>query len=155
MAKTIEEVKSDLLSDPTVSVIIHQVKTTNKFDGGLAAQIRVKFPAAWKADILAAERKENKLGMFSYAQVSPTKWIINVYSESTHHSQMNYTDYNALRRGLTEAKKYIMANLRSPVVGMGRIGTKAGGDWNVARKIVEEVFTDYDGKVKICEAPGA
>ena len=155
MAKSIEEVKSDLLTDPTISIIIHQVKTTNKFDGGLAAQIRVKYPSAWKADTLAAEQSKNKLGMFSFAKVLPNKWVFNIYSDSIYGNQMNYTDYNALRTGLTAAKKYIMAYLNSPVIGIGHIGTRAGGDWTVSRKIVEEVFTDYDGKIKIVDAPGA
>lgn len=155
MAKSIEEVKSGLLSDPTVSIIIHQVKTTNKFDGGLAAQIRVKYPAAWKADVVAAEQKKNVLGSYSFAQVGPNRWVFNIYSESIYEKQKNYTDYNALRTGLTSAKKYIMAYLNSPSIGMGHIGVRAGGDWNVIRKIVEEVFTDYDGKVRFLYAPGA
>jgi O-acetyl-ADP-ribose deacetylase (regulator of RNase III) len=155
MAKSISEVKGDLLTDKDISIIIHQVKTTNKFDGGLAAQIRVRYPAAWRADVLAAEQKKNKLGSFSFASVGVNKWVFNIYSESTKDVQKNYTDYNALRQGLTAAKKYIMVQLNSPTIGIGHIGVKAGGDWNVIRKIVEEVFTDYDGAIKIVNAPGS
>jgi hypothetical protein len=153
--KTIEESPGDLLSDPTIQVIIHQVKTTNRFDRGLAAQIRVRFPAAWKADVLAAEKKKNRLGSYSFAKVSPTKWVFNIYSESIYENQKNYTDYGALRGGLTVAKSYIMAHLGSPTIGIGHIGVAAGGDWNVIRQLVSEVFTDYDGKIKIVNSPGA
>jgi len=155
MAKAIEEVKGDLLNDGDIGLIIHQVKTTTKFDGGLAAQIRVKYPAAWKADVTAGEQGKNKLGSYSFAKVGPNKWVFNIYTEYTVHQNKNYTDYNALRAGLTAAKKYIMVHLKSPTIAVGHIGVRAGGDWNVIRKILDDVFTDYDGKIKIINAPEA
>lgn len=156
MAKAILEVKGDLLNDRDISVIIHQAKTTNKFDTGLSAQIRVKYPAAWKADSVAAERGLNKLGSYSYAQIGHlNRWVFNIYSQSTNQVQRNYTDYDALRRGLFSAKRYIMTHLNSPAIGIGRIGVSAGGDWNIIRQIISEVFTDYDGIIKIIDTPGA
>ena len=155
MAKSIQEIRGDLLTDKSISIIIHQVKTTGKFDGGLAAQIRIRYPLAWAADKLAVEQGKNKLGMFSFAKVGQTKWVFNIYSQSTIGNQMNYTDYSALKNGLVSAKKYITTYLNSPTIGLGHIGTYAGGDWNISRKVVEEAFTDYNGTIKIIYTPGA
>jgi O-acetyl-ADP-ribose deacetylase (regulator of RNase III) len=67
--KSIPEVKLELLTDPTISVIIHQCKTTNKFDYGLAAQIKKMYPAAWLADCEAAKNRKNTLGNYSWTHV--------------------------------------------------------------------------------------
>lgn len=154
--KVIPEVKGELLADPSIEVIIHQCKTTNKFDVGLASQIKQMYPKAWLADVEAAKHGKNVLGSYSWAQVTPTKYVFNVYSSSTVDVNKRYTDYDALRKSLSGAKWYIANMLNNPVIGIGHIGCGPGnGDWNIVRKIVSEVFTDYQGEIKIIDIPGA
>ena len=154
--KVIQEVKGELLADPSVDVIIQQCKTTNKFDEGLASQIKRMYPKAWEADVQAAKLGKNTLGSYSWAQVTPVKYVFNVYSYSTQGVNKRFTDYDALRKGLESAKWYISTMLDNPTIGLGHIGCGPGrGDWNIVRKIVSEVFTDYQGEIKIIDNPGA
>ena len=154
--RALKEVQGQLLTDPDITVIIHQCKTINKFDFGLAAQIRSLYPAAWEADCEASRRGTNVLGSYSWAKVSENKFIFNVYSYSTKDVQKRFTDYVALKNGLYAVKLQLVHFMGSPSVGMGRIGCRYGnGDWNVVRDIIREVFNDYEGEVKIIDNPGA
>jgi len=153
--KVIPEIRSNLLTDPSITVIIQQCKTVNKFDKGLAAQIKTMYPQAWEADCSAAAAGRNGLGNYSWAKVGPNKYVFNVYSCSTIPIQSRWTDYNALRKGLEGVKWYVETHLDSPSIGVGHIGCSYGGDWNIVRKILSEVFTSYNGVIKIIDITGA
>lgn len=156
--RAIREEIGELLSDPKISVIIHQCKTTNKFDSGFASAIKRVFPKAWEADCEATRLGKNVLGGYSYAKVGPNKYVFNLYSYSTVDYNKRYTDYDAMRVGLEKIKWNLVNLLDTPSIGLGHIGcstVSGNGDWNIVRRIVSEVFNDYQGDIKFVDTPGA
>ena len=122
----------------------------------MASQIKKIYPKAWAADCEAAKAGRNTLGNYSVAKVKDNKYVINIYSSSTNDTLGRFTDYDALKKGLTKAKWYLETFLNSPTIGMGHIGCGPGrGDCNIVRKILSEVFDDYEGDIKIIDTQGS
>lgn len=68
------------------------------------------------------------------------KFIMNVFSQKENFD----TDYEAMRKALTEIKEYAKKFKLSIAIPYGIGCGIANGDWNIVYKIIEEVFNDYD-----------
>jgi hypothetical protein len=122
---------------------------------GIAKEVVLRYPELYEADCATIRGDKNKLGTFSHAKTRDGKHGYNLYSQYQFGSDGNcYTDYEAIRRGLTSIKEHIKTNVHQHAfVGLPcRMGcVRGGGDWNEVLKIIHEVFDNDSINLFICE----
>jgi len=139
------EIKGDLLASDC-DTIAHGCNCFNTMGSGIAYQIKVKYPGAWKADFFGTRAGDkNKLGTFTKAQCKD-KLIYNLYIQYDY-GRLNkvYLEYDKLEQTLEAMKQdlvsldiYASSKLGLPHVGCGL----AHGDWNIVKQIIERIFFD-------------
>lgn len=154
--------------DSDVNGILHQANLHHTFGSGIAAQIKAKFPDAYKADLETKEGDYHKLGTFSHARqfsnASQRKIdIFNIYSQIGFRTVGNQcaTHYPSVFTGMLAVKEYI--NLIHPIrYKLGhpikyKLGIPykygsglAGGDWTEILKIIGKVFDTWGYDAVIC-----
>ncbi len=75
----IETKRGDLLDAfdlNEVSTIVHGCNCFRSFGAGIAKSIKERYPEAYDADLNTAHGDKNKLGQYSYAELSDDKTII-------------------------------------------------------------------------------
>lgn len=148
----------DLLEQKDVTHILHQANLYHVFGSGIARQIRERFPKAFEADRKTHHGDLAKLGTFSSAKVSRSKWVINLYSQRGISSTERTTDYSAMTRGLDAVRDYLVRT-EWPVkpIKLGipyKLGCGlAGGDWAVVRALIYYSFESTYVNVAVVKLP--
>lgn len=138
----IRETHGDLLKSDA-DILCHQTNFTGVMGGGIAASIRDKVltDSHYKEyRSLCAEHGKALLGTVQYLLAKNGKTIANLFSQNDWNAGPVLTNYDALRTCMKTVEGYARGN--GLTVGLpGYIGCGiAGGDWNIVRGIVEEVF---------------
>lgn len=146
-----KHVKGDIF-ESDADIIIHQVNCQGVMGGGVAKQVREKYPIVYKKYKAWCEDprlKGNLLGKIqSINSDNPQKQIIvNMFSQDKYGSAFDcsgkcYTDYNALQKCLEAVNRvYIGRTVAVPyLLGCCR----GGGDWSIVSKMLEETLCDCD-----------
>lgn len=158
--KEIIERKGNLIEDNEVTIICHQTNCFHTMGGGIALQIRNKWP-----NVYAEDGQYNKLvgskGIFGTLLMCKTNdrrssgrniFVANLYGEYDYHKK-HATDYKMLQKALDElAEKMHSPFYDGDVIGFPKyLGCGlAGGDWGVvypmirdfAKKINQQVIID-------------
>lgn len=144
----IKIVKGDLL-EATEDVIIHQTNCQGVMGGGVAYQIKVKYPEIDKEykELCNEIESSRLLGTIQILDLQEDgKSICNLFGQNSFGIGLQ-TNYEALESGLEEIKrivknknnKFFNKTLAMPYnIGCGL----GGGDWNVVFEIIEKVFND-------------
>ena len=128
-------------------IVLHQVNCKGVMGGGIALQIKRKFPNVYETynnyceymrykclgDMLDVET--NKEGMeFT---------IGNCFGQDGYGRNKVYTNYEALKKSFEKVK--LFSELYNRILIPYGIGCGlAGGDWNIVLRIIEEVFKDCE-----------
>ena len=159
--------KGDLLRSDC-NIICHQVNCQGVMGGGIARQIKEEYPTTFlKYYTECKKAKEEDYSLLG--TVLPTyekdeneylKIICNCFSQDKYGRTSCYTDYGAVVDCFYKVKKFATTN-NSMFINGAKIGIPykygcglAGGDWNKVKKIIGEVFSDYEGKIEIWEFDG-
>ena len=133
----------DLL-ESDCNIIAHQCNCYCIMGGGIARQIRLKYPEAYQADLETIRGDRSKLGTFSMGH-NGTRIIYNLYGQYGYGSGLQ-TDYRALEMALRAMRKDIWINYVNiwPEVGVpfGMGCGLAGGDWPTVEDIINNIFVD-------------
>lgn len=143
----IHYVKGDLFTTKA-NIIAHGVNCSGGFGSGIAGMIAKKYPEARKAYFLQHTKFGGwKLGMVQTLLIDKGPVIANCATQQFYGpGDKVYLDYDALRACMKTLKSIAIQTRRS--IAMPKIGAGlAGGDWKKIKKILEEVFTDYDATV--------
>jgi len=154
-------VHGDIL-DADENLIVHQVNCKGVMGGGLAKQIREKWPKVyeeykWWCEFVTANKdtvtyKNGLLGRTQYCQVKPDKWIINLFGQEDYGREKGkvYTDYDAVKEcllsiaGTAKRLGFTIAIPHGMGCGLG------GGDWQgVVLPMILDIFENSDVEVKI------
>jgi O-acetyl-ADP-ribose deacetylase (regulator of RNase III) len=141
-----------------VDVIGHQVNCYGIFGGGLALQIKNKWPGVFntyvefihdlmKKDLLT---RQNLLG---YCQLARTDscFVANLFGQYDIGSGLQ-TDYTALHRSLISLKEQMHHQGLNSVALPAKLGCGlAGGDWNIVQAIIQSAFTGSRINITIVE----
>lgn len=149
----IKEIDANLLEYP-LDGIIHQANCFHTMGGGIALRIKNKFPQAYEADLATIKGDRVKVGSFSLAVLPSNFHIYNLYSQYTFGFGRQ-TDYTAVVNGL---EKIVLHALENGLKSLGlpkymgcRLG---GGNWQVVRAIIDEVFDVRPIDLYICNYEG-
>lgn len=158
------EVKGNVL-DGGYGAVLHQANCQIQMGGGIAKEIKRRFPEAYDADRKFPYPKgKERLGKFSYAVVNhPYNGddfiIVNVYGQEDWKGSGPLgdgvrTDYDSLEKGLRDSISYIKENYKGvKTFAVPRlIGCAlAGGDWNRVSKTLYDISEELDIELYISE----
>lgn len=121
-----QQVQGDLLAmgkNNEVDIIVHGCNCFNTMGSGIAAQIRVQFPDAEKADNETVRGDPGKLGSYTIGMHGRLT-IINAYTQySTSKQGEDVFEYHAFQRVLDKlAHRFGKWRFGFPLIGMGLAG---------------------------------
>lgn len=150
-------IKQGNLLDANENIIVHQVNCQGVMGGGVARQIKEKWPTVYKHYMRISNTayklripSEKLLGMVCWDMVQEKirdggqdKWIASIFGQLDYNrngERKLQTDYDALMKGLIEVANN--ANQYGESVAMPyKIGCGCGGgDWSKVLEIIYEVF---------------
>lgn len=142
--KTIEGDLIKLALEGQFDVIVHGCNCFHTMGGGIAAQIRRKFPEAYDADLQTIYGDKDKLGTFSSAfaktETGVDFLIVNAYTQFKYGSGLHF-DYDAFEKVCKRLKERFKGQrIGLPMIGAGL----AGGDWNEIVSIIETELNGMD-----------
>lgn len=135
--------------EANINGLLQSCNLHRTFGSGLAAQIKVRFPEAYEADLKTKDGDYHKLGTFSYANID-NFFIFNIYSQIGFRTVGTQcaTHYPSVFAGMISVKEFI-ENYRFGYFNLGipyKYGSGlGGGSWPTIMRIIEKVF---DGWVK-------
>jgi O-acetyl-ADP-ribose deacetylase (regulator of RNase III) len=139
-------VEQNILNVTGNAVICHQVNCKHVMGGGLALQIRGRFP---KAYAMYMDKPDWKLGDCQLVNVRSGGWVANLAGQDDFGRGSVQTDYGSLAMALRTARDFADANgltLYLPyMIGCGL----AGGDWSIVSELIEE----FAPNAVVCRRP--
>ena len=153
--KKVEIVSGNLLDFPNgINTIAHSCNTRNTMGGGIALQIKNRFPQAYEADAEAYNQEYDQdgqyvhwLGKYSKAKVDKGT-IYNLYTQAgmgTGQRQVLYEDFWQALKRMQEDLLFIQHETgEQQVLGLphGISCGLAGGNWGIIKAMIEDVFDD-------------
>ena len=145
----VKVVKGNLI-DAREDIIVHQVNCHGVMGSGVALAIREKWPIVYKwykkrCDAMKnLHMEEVLLGETHWCRVYD-KWIVNLFGQLDYgRDGKQYTNYEALRRGLTDIADHAQRYKESVAMPYG-IGCGAGGgDWEgVVEPMIVDIFSAF------------
>ena len=127
-------------------VIAHGCNCFNTWGAGIARQMRIAHKEAFEEDWKTRRGDAGKLGTFTTA-VSHGRRVFNLYTQYAYGNSTRHCDYEAIRSSFEAMRAYLDGwNETSSVkIGIPKIGCGlAGGDWDIVKLIVEDVFIGVD-----------
>ena len=172
MLKQIPLISGNLLDFPThcetdpdkyvgINNIAHSCNCQNVMGGGIAKQIKDRYPKAFEVDHERWSNEYNdggnwrcQIGDYSKAVIE-TQWthlphatIYNLYTQSgysTERRQVNYEYFWQAMKAMQEDLRFNQHELNArQVVGVpyGISCGLAGGNWKIIKAIIEDIFLD-------------
>lgn len=154
-------VQGDIL-DAKENLIVHQVNCKGVMAGGLAKQIREKWPNVyeeykWHCEFVTANQdvetyKNGLLGRTGYCHVEPDKWVVNLFGQEDYGREKSkvYTDYDAVKDCLVSIHDTAERLGWSVALPYGMGCGLGGGDWDgVVLPMILDIFGKSDVEVKI------
>jgi len=148
----IKHIKCDIF-ESGADIICHQVNCQGVMGSGIAKQVREKYPWVYAEYKSFCNEIAFPLGAVQTVYINEIQAIANLFAQENYgYDGKCYTDYNSLKICLSCVRDlYNDKTIAIPYL-MG--SHRGGGDWNIVYKMIEEVFTDSDCEVLICEYNG-
>lgn len=129
------------LQSGEVQAIGHCANCFCTMRSGVAWQIVNAYPVAREEDLKTKMGDVNKLGTYSVAKMGE-QHIFNIYGQHRFgYTGAQFVDYDALRKGLERVRNHmIITNIRSIGFPYKMGCDRAGGKWEIVKKIIQEVF---------------
>ena len=148
----VRETLGDVLN-AEAEIIAHQTNCMGVMGAGVALQIKNKLLSAdefKKYETLCKMKDADELlGTVQYLNAENGKLIANVFGENIPTGTGLDTDYRALQEGLQSVHDYA-SDIGASVAIPGLMGCGlAGGDWNIVRKMIEDIFGDSEVSLEI------
>lgn len=161
----IEEIKGNVLDFPNnINVVLQGCNICNTMGAGLAAQIKNRYPEAFRVDTICHENGTNKLGEISVADVGKNKKIVNLYQQTlTNDKSGKNLNFDALYLALHSTKTWLDSIKSEGDVTIGvPLGLASGlavghfpgycpFTWDIVKGMLKMNFSRYDYPVIVVE----
>lgn len=139
----VKYIKGDLF-DTDCDIIAHGCNCSGGYGSGVAYTMAMKYPKAREAYLDKYDDEGWHLGEVQFVPVVGGKIIANCATQKGFLPRgIRHADYPAIAHALAWVKEY--AKERGLSIAIPKIGAGlAGGDWEVIKKDLEKVFSDYD-----------
>ncbi len=152
------EFKTGNILDAEETLICQQVNYQKVMGGGLAKQIKNKWPEIYKEYCECIDEYSwelmKEIGLYQMILTSDDHLIGNIFGQKFYGNNGVYTDYIALKNSLDHIKRDA-ESLKFSIALPYKIGCGlAGGDWNIVYKIIQDIFENSEIKVVIYKLEG-
>jgi len=155
--ENIELIDGNLLDFPNdITCIAHSCNTQNIMGGGIARQIKDRYPMVYKADCNAHLECENALGNFSFVWVNgeQTQGVYNMYTQDEIGARRSVSYegfYCSLNKVADHIEWQIKHGDKEEVLGLpyGISCGLAGGSPKVISSIIHDILVDRSFKTYI------
>ena len=155
--ENIELIDGNLLDFPNdITCIAHSCNTQNIMGGGIARQIKDRYPMVYKADCNAHLECENALGNFSFVWVNgeQTQGVYNMYTQDEIGARRSVSYegfYCSLNKVADHVEWQIKHGDKEEVLGLpyGISCGLAGGSPKVISSIIHDILVDRKFKTYI------
>ena len=124
-------------------VIIHGCNCFNTMGAGIAKQIKINFPEAYKADQETKKGDKTKLGSYTASTIARNGTIfvvVNAYTQY-YYGTGNDISYISLISVMDKIAKYYHGlRIAYPKIGCGL----AGGNWELVSRIINNALQDQN-----------
>ena len=153
----IQTIDGNLLDFPNdITCIAHSCNTQNIMGGGIARQIKDRYPMVYKADCNAHLECENTLGNFSFVWVNgeQAQGVYNMYTQDEIGARRSVSYegfYCALNKVADHIEWQIKHGDKEEVLGLpyGISCGLAGGSPKVISSIIHDILVDRSFKTYI------
>ena len=140
-----KEIKGNLIEMATdFDVIIHDCNCFSKMDEGFASEIKAAFPEAFEADQKTEYGVDEKLGSYSFAEVSregSSLIVVNAYTHFHWRGQGAKSNYSAIGQVFKSiAQNFSGKRIAYPKIGKGI----SGGIWEVISVTIKKELSGQD-----------
>ena len=166
MIKEIPLISGNLLDFPThcetdpdkyvgINNIAHSCNCQNVMGGGIAKQIKDRYPKAFEADTERWGNEYNdggnwrcQIGDYSKAVIEDQGTIYNLYTQSGYSTKERQVHYEYFWKAMKAMQEDLLFNQHElnvrQVVGLpyGISCGLAGGKWKIIKAIIEDIFLD-------------
>jgi O-acetyl-ADP-ribose deacetylase (regulator of RNase III) len=148
----ITDVDVNLLEYEKIDALLHQCNCFHTFGGGIAYQIKLKYPELYKADIAHGRKGDHsRMGKFSFARLHDGKMGYNLYAQYNYGMGKRQTNYEAVYTGLEGIFKHAVDNQITSIGLPKNIGCRlGGGDYRIVEQIIYVVAENIPINVYIC-----
>jgi O-acetyl-ADP-ribose deacetylase (regulator of RNase III) len=155
--ENIELIDGNLLDFPNdITCIAHSCNTKNIMGGGIARQIKDRYPNAYSVDCHAMMNNDNQLGWYSFAVTDATqnKGIYNIYTQDKIGGN-RAVNYEAFYVALNKVADHIEWKMKhedeEKILGLpwGISCGLAGGSWGVIFSMINNILVDRSFKTYI------
>jgi len=145
---SIKYIKGDLVRDAEYFDIIgHGCNCFLSFGAGIAKDVKIKYPDAYKEDLKTQYGDKGKLGNYTKFE-NDNIIVLNLYTQYKYSNSQVNADYDAIRSCMKSIKEdYPGKKVGLPLIGAGL----AQGDWGIISSIIEEELQGEDVTVMIWE----
>lgn len=144
---TVKEFIGDILQSDE-EIIIHQVNCKGVMGGGIALQIKEKYPEVY-ADYRELCLANNTmlrgiplLGQVQESKCNDRRVIISLFAQDGYGYGSCQTDYDALQKCLTKVNNVCYG--KTVAIPYKMSCGLAGGDWGIVRKMIEDTLVDCE-----------
>jgi len=143
----------DLLENVTKdAIIVHGCNAQGVMGGGIALQVKNKYPKAYEGYCDFLRRAETEFGMTRTEQalggvmtvyVGSNLYIANAITQDRFGTKSRHVNYEAIARAfeiVAKTSDKLNLPIHYPMIGAGL----AGGNWNIISTIIEETLIGYD-----------
>ncbi len=125
-------------------VVLHQVNCKGVMGSGVALTIKQKYPEVYNEYVNFVKKNigasSKLLGSVQLCKTTEGKYVANLFSQDGYGYKGQYTDYDALRKGLVKLNELCKGKTIALPYKMG--SDRGGGDWNKVLGIIIECLTD-------------
>lgn len=140
------KIKEGNILNATEDIIGHQVNCRGVMGGGLAKQIRDKYPhvySLYKGECKRGDR-DILMGSNLVIDIDGGKYVANLFGQDGYGRGKQQTEYWALRKALKKLENFASKNNYTVALPYGLGCGLAGGDWDVVYQMIEETIKEVD-----------
>lgn len=126
------------------AIICHQVNCQGVMGGGLAKQIKDKYPSVYTEYNRLCKSVTNSkdlLGKTSHTMINDYKVVINLFGQEYYGRNKRYTNYVALTQALDDVARFCNTFKLYSIAIPYQIGCGlGGGSWDIVYEILCDMF---------------
>lgn len=140
----------DILLNVNRGIIVHGCNAQGVMGGGIAAQIKQKYPTAFKEYFNMLKKHEEHgckdcLGSVNISKIPNTNdfYIANAITQEYYGTDMRHVNYEAIAKAFENISDFAMSEnlpIHYPMIGAGL----AGGNWTIISTIINETLIGCD-----------
>lgn len=137
------------LLDADVNCIIHQTNCQGIMGGGVAKEVRARYPKVYEQykDLCSRSNPKALMGTCQFINIGEEKYLVNLFGQNGINPAWylggQVTNYDAICHGAEEIRDFMDShNLTTAAVPYKMGAVRGGGKWEIIDQILTEILGD-------------